>query len=148
MTTSRQLSDAFQTLITAARAKEQARFQALLAVPIDMEAVVRRQPATPEALAQEFKPLRDEIAEAVNRIVTPKIEGADVSGTLGEYQVLMAQGDFADRIRRARSIRESSYARRAVHAAARRNAHSMDGGYLERRVVGRMVNKLKAGQQL
>lgn len=147
MTAPKQVLDEFQKLFTATREREQSRFQTLLAVPVDLVALVKRKPVTPESLALEFSPLRDEINEVVKRIISPASQ-AEAAGSLAELQAVTAQGDFADRIRRAKSIRYSSYARRSVHAAARRKSHAVDGGYLDRRVLSRIAIRLKSGSNI
>lgn len=140
----KQILTEFQKLFTATREREQSRFQTLMAVPVDLEKLVRRSATTPEAIADEFAPIRKEINTAMKRIVSPESEEA-AEGSLAELQAIIAQADFADRMRRAKSMRYSSYARRSVHSAARRKSHAVDGGYLDRRVLSRIAIKLKAG---
>lgn len=85
-------------------------------------------PAVREERRQEaIQQLQDAVADAMGA-------NSDQPRSHLAMRAISMQGDFMDSRHRAEVARHSSFARRAVHAKTRRESHSREGGYFDRRV--------------
>jgi hypothetical protein len=132
-----------EAALTAAKKAAMARAQTVLSgALLDVTVTgIRRTERTLTNLEQE----REALTAAVRAAMANILGGTDNNklGTLGDLQATAMQADACCIVQRAESLRHTSCVRRKVHAAARRRSHGVDGGYIDRRVISPIVDRLK-----
>ena len=135
----------FDAAMQAAKEHELNKVAATLGTTeVDASKLVLRSPVEPDDIEAKYAESEEELREAVNLILG---DSDTQLGTVGDLQATAAQGDILHVKRRAMSLRYASRSRRLIHTAMRRQAHGVDGGFIDRRLVSTVVNRLKEGKQ-